>query len=36
MFSNQNNIAKNIFEDIEKQEAWQTYTTLLFADLNNN
>lgn len=23
----------NIFEDFEKQESWQSYTTLLFADI---
>ena len=25
-------LAANIVEDIEKQESWQSYTTLLFAD----
>jgi len=28
-------LALNIFEDFEKQECWQSYTTLLFADLSN-
>ena len=28
------NLALNIFEDFEKQESWQSYTTLLFADLS--
>lgn len=25
-------LAASIFEDIEKQQSWQSYTTLLFAD----
>ena len=29
-------MALNIFEDFEKQESWQSYTTLLFADLTKN
>lgn len=31
-------LASSIIEDIEKQESWQSYTTLLFADseMNNN
>lgn len=29
-------IARNIFDDIEKQEAWQSYTTLLFANLKSD
>jgi len=33
-YSEKNKLALNIFEDFEKQESWQSYTTLLFADLS--
>lgn len=33
-YSEGNKLAMNIFEDFEKQESWQSYTTLLFADLS--
>jgi len=29
-------LAANIFEDFEKQESWQSYTTLLFADISTD
>jgi hypothetical protein len=32
-YSDKEKLALNIFEDFEKQESWQSYTTLLFADL---
>ena len=31
-YSDKDKLALNIFEDFEKQESWQSYTTLLFAD----
>jgi len=34
MYSDKEKLKKNIFEDFEKQESWQSYTTLLFADIN--
>jgi len=33
-YNDSNKLQKNIFEDFEKQESWQSYTTLLFADLS--
>jgi len=33
-YSEKDKLARNIFEDFEKQESWQSYTTLLFADLS--
>ena len=33
-YSEKDKLALNIFEDFEKQESWQSYTTLLFADLS--
>jgi len=32
-YSDKSKLAMNVFEDFEKQESWQAYTTLLFADL---
>ena len=34
-YSEQGKLALNIYDDFEKQESWQSYTTLLFADLGN-
>ena len=34
MYSDKEKLKQNIFEDFEKQESWQSYTTLLFADIN--
>jgi len=36
MYSNPNKLKDNIFADFEKQESWQSYTTLLFTDININ
>ncbi len=33
MYSDKEKLKANIFEDFEKQESWQSYTTLLFADI---
>jgi len=33
-YTEKDKLALNIFEDFEKQESWQSYTTLLFADLS--
>jgi len=34
MYSDKEKLKRNIFEDFEKQESWQSYTTLLFADIS--
>lgn len=34
MYSDKDKLKLNIFNDFEKQESWQSYTTLLFADIN--
>jgi len=34
-YVDKNKLVQNIFDDFEKQECWQSYTTLLFADLSN-
>lgn len=36
MYLNKDKLRDNIFKDFEKQESWQSYTTLLFAELNTN
>ncbi len=35
-YTDQDKLKKNIFQDFEKQESWQSYTTLLFADIKPN
>jgi len=34
MYSDPQKLRSNIFRDFENQDSWQSYTTLLFADVN--
>jgi len=33
-YMDKENLKRNIIQDFEKQESWQSYSTLLFADIN--
>jgi hypothetical protein len=35
-YTDKDKLKVNIFEDFEKQESWQSYTTLLFADIRDD